>query len=386
MEIDAELVPESDLVIDAIYKSSNPNNAGGDVLSKIFRVGNSGGFRKSGQKNSRINYMVLYTSSENKNWVDTIDLLNGYVEYFGDNKKPGKELHETHNGGNTWLKSIFNALHEGRREEIPPIFIFQKVIQRDIRFRGLLVPGQEGIKEDLVALWKSENGERYQNYKAKFTILDEAVISKEWITSLENKEPYINEHTPKAWKEWIEKGVYRPLTSEPVNELKSKFDQIPSKQNDLKMIETICGYFNSKPTEFEKCASKIVEIMDPNIISCDVTQPSRDGGRDAIGVYQIGRGHTPVKLDFALEAKLYDIDNSIGVKELSRLISRIKHREFGIFVTTSYIGKQAYSEFIVEDNHPIIIITAIDIIRILKNNDITTPQILMNWLEANFIF
>ena len=36
--------------------------------------------------------------------------------------------------------------------------------------------------------------------------------------------------------------------------------------------------------------------------------------------------------------------NSVGVKELARLISRIKHREFGVLVTTSYVNEQAYRE------------------------------------------
>lgn len=72
------------------------------------------------------------------------------------------------------------------------------------------------------------------------------------------------------------------------------------------------------------------------------------------------------------------------MKDIARLISRIKHREFGIFVTTSYIGQQAYKEMIIEDKHPILIITAIDIIKILKNIDITTVPKLEKWLEDNF--
>ncbi len=36
--------------------------------------------------------------------------------------------------------------------------------------------------------------------------------------------------------------------------------------------------------------------------------------------------------------------NSVGVKELARRISRIKHGEFGALVTTSYVNGQAYRE------------------------------------------
>jgi hypothetical protein len=33
-----------------------------------------------------------------------------------------------------------------------------------------------------------------------------------------------------------------------------------------------------------------------------------------------------------------------GVREMSRLISRLRHRQFGVLVTTSYVDNQAYRE------------------------------------------
>jgi hypothetical protein len=43
-----------------------------------------------------------------------------------------------------------------------------------VQFRSLAVPGATGIAstEDLVALWKSSRGQRFQNYRALFTVLD----------------------------------------------------------------------------------------------------------------------------------------------------------------------------------------------------------------------
>ena len=72
--------------------------------------------------------------------------------------------------------------------------------------------------------------------------------------------------------------------------------------------------------------------------------------------------------------------NSVGVKETSRLISRIKYRDFGILVTTSYVGIQAYKE-IKEDKHPVIVISAIDIINILNKAGYKTKDDVLNWLE-----
>lgn|GEM_PF-5943694 len=62
-----------------------------------------------------------------------------------------------------------------------------------------------------------------------------------------------------------------------------------------------------------------------------------------------------ISLDFALEAKCYARENGVGVKELSRLISRLRHRQFGILVTTSYLGHEAYQE-LRSDRHPVVVI------------------------------
>ena len=63
---------------------------------------------------------------------------------------------------------------------------------------------------------------------------------------------------------------------------------------------------------------------------------------------------------------------------MSRLISRIRYRQFGVLVTTSYVHKQAYQE-VVDDGHPILIVTAADIAAILRRNSIYTDNI-NEWL------
>ena len=98
---------------------------------------------------------------------------------------------------------------------------------------------------------------------------------------------------------------------------------------------------------------------------------------------RVGLATGGVELEFALEAKRYSLNNSVGVKETSRLISSIKHRQFGIFVTTSFVGDQAYKETI-EDQHPIVVISGKDIVDILISAGINSVDILNDWLESNF--
>lgn len=123
--------------------------------------------------------------------------------------------------------------------------------------------------------------------------------------------------------------------------------------------------------------------MDTRFVGFDLTRPWRDGGRDALGYYVIGTGgkaNHPLRIDCALEAKCYGQKNAVGVRQMSRLISRIRYRQFGIIVTTSFVDSQAYKE-VVEDGHPILIVTASDIGTILRNNSINTSNV-NSWLSS----
>lgn len=64
---------------------------------------------------------------------------------------------------------------------------------------------------------------------------------------------------------------------------------------------------------------------------------------------------------------------------MSRLISRLRYRQFGVLVTTSYINTQAYKE-IIEDGHPVLIINAADIARILRGQGIDYKSV-DTWLN-----
>ena len=95
----------ADLVIDAIYEGGLSGNAGDDPISKLMGCGNQGGFRQKGSLDD-IKYCVLYSELSNNEWPDELNSERGQFIYFGDNKKPGHELHETNKKGNLILKMI----------------------------------------------------------------------------------------------------------------------------------------------------------------------------------------------------------------------------------------------------------------------------------------
>ncbi len=377
---------ESDLVIDATYKGGRSGNSGDDPLNALMKVSLMGGFRYRGSLDA-LEVVVLTTTLNDPEWPDAIDRDTGVFTYYGDNKKPGRALHETPRHGNEILRQLFDMAHGGpdRRVKLPPIFVFASAgTWRDVIFIGLVVPGTADLRasEDLVAIWKTAGGRRFQNYRARFTILDIPAISREWINDIIAR----NAHSPNApspWKAWIDHGEQKPLLATRSIEHRRKHEQVPSDDDGRAIIKIIHDWFSGRPHDFEKCAAVIAKLMLPDVASLDLTRPSRDGGRDATGQLRIGIGQASILVDFAIEAKCYAPGSSVGVREISRLISRLRHRQFGILVTTSYLDSQAYQE-IKEDQHPIIVIAAIDILGLLRANGRADVHSVREWLVQDF--
>ena len=73
--------------------------------------GNRGGFRVANRSGERRHALaVLYSTLADSDWPDHLD-LRGRFTYYGDNKHPGHELHQTHRGGNRLLRLAFEATH-----------------------------------------------------------------------------------------------------------------------------------------------------------------------------------------------------------------------------------------------------------------------------------
>ncbi len=385
--ISTQTLSASDLVVDAVYQGGRQGNAGDDPLPKLMRVDSQGGFRYRGKVKGKLEMLVLMTSMDNPDWPDSLDVETGIFTYYGDNKKPGRDLHDTGRDGNLILKTIFEDGRAGQtgRHHVPPIFLFAKAgVSRDVRFLGLAVPGASDLdaSEELVAIWRNAKNERFQNYRARFTVLDAAVISRAWIDSMISGSP---DHSlaPEAWSKWRETGMRKPLIAARTLEYRSRIEQLPSDKEGLAIMEVVRGHFKDRPHAFEQCAAALARMMVPDIASLDVTRPSRDGGRDAVGQLRVGSGPSSILVDFALEAKCYTPPGAVGVKDMSRLISRLRHRQFGMLVTTSCVDLQAYKE-IKEDQHPIIVIAAADIIELLRRNGRGNTQSVLQWLNEEF--
>lgn len=394
MGVEFENLSNADLIVDTIYKGGKISGKGSEVLSKLMPgCSNSGGFRKVMRKDGSglPAYVVLYTSMQELEWPDYLDEQTGIFRYYGDNRSPGRAILDTPRKGNLLLEYVFDCLNskDGSISNIPPFFIFKKTgIGWDVKFLGLAAPGNPKISpdRDLVSFWRTMNEERFQNYEAYFTVLDTGeAINREWLNALIYDHDNSLQYAPDVWKNFVSKGRVGiiPLISKKIAAVPSKYDQLQSDVEGRACIQKIRDYYSKFPQGFENCAKDILEKTDSKFQDFELTRPWRDGGRDALGYYVIspgGKANIPLRIDCALEAKCYSEKNSVGVREMSRLISCIRYRQFGVMVTTSYVDKQAYKE-VIEDGHPILIMTATDIASTLRHNSIDSKNI-EDWLNS----
>jgi Restriction endonuclease len=212
-------------------------------------------------------------------------------------------------------------------------------------------------------------------------------IPRSWLNDLRGG-VRLSENTPAPWVKWINGGAYTPLQAIAVTRLRSRARQLPADDHNIRILKLIVSFFKEHPDReyaFERGAGELVRMMDSNVREIELTRFWRDGGRDGLGKFRIGTKATEILVDFALEAKCKEpsIDRSSGVRETIRLISRLRHRQFGVFVTTSCVHEQAYNE-IIEDGHPVLIIAGIDICDILQKSGFNSEEAVGRWLQTNF--
>jgi hypothetical protein len=177
--------------------------------------------------------------------------------------------------------------------------------------------------------------------------------------------------------------VYDALTAPSTAVIRTATERVPADQLGRAMLATIYARFSDRPTHFEKCAVDIWRLIAPATGTVDVTRPSRDGGGDAVGEYLLGPAADPVRIDFALEAKCYAPTTVVGVRDVSRLVSRLRHRNFGVFITLSHFNAQVYAE-VRQDGHPIALVCGREIVEALRGKGYGDVAAVKAWLEASF--
>lgn len=210
-----EDLKDTDLQVDTMYLNRGANTIKDEPISNILNCANRGGLRYKGSIKdslSGIDYIVLYSNLTESHAPDYFITAASIFMYYGDNKE-GSDLLDTPKKANLILKKCFDALHEGRRKDIPPIFVFVRGESgRGVIFKGMAVPGASGlnIHNDLIKVEMTYDDKTFLTYKATFTILDIERVNRRWIEDI-MKGNSITENTSSIYRLWKEKGVYTPL-------------------------------------------------------------------------------------------------------------------------------------------------------------------------------
>src|SRR5687767_1149940 len=91
-----EELANADLLVDAVYRGGVTGSAADDPLARLLPVGNQGGFRFYGKRAMPgCRLIVLFSTFAEPDWPDGLDVETGQFTYYGDNRRPGHELHDT---------------------------------------------------------------------------------------------------------------------------------------------------------------------------------------------------------------------------------------------------------------------------------------------------
>ena len=132
-------------------------------------------------------------------WEDTIAVQRGYVEYWGDGTADNPY---DQSAQNERIVTAFERASAGRREEVPPILVFQKPEKGVVEFCGLCVP--DGLE---VRSYVDDSGTRVPNYLFHLLILDAPDVPVSWLHH--RARPSVEGEAPDAWRAWVETGAAR---------------------------------------------------------------------------------------------------------------------------------------------------------------------------------
>ncbi|MFE3960272.1 restriction endonuclease [Nocardia sp. NPDC059091] len=376
----------SDLYLDRIYAGKTQNGRSLDPLKQLFKVGVQGGirFRGSAVKNA-VRLVVLYSTGEDPDWRDKLDPQTGILEYYGDNKHPGRELLRTHLGGNIALRNAFTASRgsEQDRQTVSPFFYFERVSKKGslVRFRGLAAPGSETLTrtEELEALWWSKDGQRFQNYCARFTILNATTISHKWIETLLSGESPLGEGCPDAWREWVETRTYHALVAPSTDVARGVDGQLPEDVVGKDILNLLRQHFRAG-VNFRDFALAVWRFVAAGT-AIEAVVRGEGVRRRFGGDYLIGPSADKVAVWFALEAEVGEGDKPIS--DISHFSSSLRYREFGVFVTLSVFGSAVFHE-VKTGIRPVALVCGRDVVEALRRQGLSDVGSVKAWLDSLF--
>jgi hypothetical protein len=172
----------ADLTVERVYQGAAGNWAD-DPLAQL-PVGNQGGFWTHGSPangspaKDEVRLVVLFTSGAEPDWPDALDV-------YTSSHRDGNCM--TRRAGATCCCARSSSGLMTEHRAVPALR--RSSCSTGPGGEGMCVPRPAGswfrsrlsCEEDLVAVWRTTAGQRFQNYRAQFTVLDAESAWRTWI-------------------------------------------------------------------------------------------------------------------------------------------------------------------------------------------------------------
>ena len=330
-------------------------------------------------------------------WSDVIRPDEGFVTYYGDNKDPENRDALSVRGNQLLVEAMtqHHSLDRGIRMQSPPILVVSTRDEAGPSSGYKMVEGVGIVKQaDLVLQRSEKTGSVFQNVRFDLLIFDlkddQDFVSMEWINARRNNQvdtARAHEYAPKAWKEFVERGIgsvetmRRRVMRNYVRDETAQKPLLGSPLEDI-LLKTIDHFAHSKH-DFEAVAARVVErvFIDQGLDYRTgwITPKSGDGGFDFVGCIDLDRnGGFPSSRQVVLGQAKCEQSATSG-RDIARLAARLRRGWQGAYVTTSTFSRRVQEEVLV-DKFPILLVPGLRVAAILKDELDQTGSTLFDYL------
>jgi hypothetical protein len=303
-------------------------------------------------------------------WQDVFDVDNGYIRYYGDNRRAGVDPDSVR--GNRALKHAFDGhqtpIDDDRRRAVPLIF-FRRV-PREGRQKGY--PRFEGFgiaRACRRVVQLDAVGEPFVNYEFDFLVMDLSVENEifdwSWINARRAANCTLEESlslAPRSWRLWMKSGedsVSAIRRSVVRRMLVPTVEQQPLLgSRGERILRDVRDYYLGRETRFEAVAGWVTEriLAGTGIYRhFGVTRSTGDRGFDFLGRLDLGGGFGTVRLVVLGQAKCEKPNTATSGLDVARTVARLRRGWIGAYVTTGYFSQPIQTE-ILQDRYPILLV------------------------------
>lgn len=343
-------------------------------------------------------------------WLDEVDVGNGFIRYFGDNKPELDKPAEDAPGNKALLEemdlSTSGALAD--RCRAAPLLFFRNLGSATGRsvteFLGY------GVIKEAHRVTQLYRGRTFSNYAFDCVLFggdtDEQgrdSVDLAWVDSRRDKsldDAACLEGAPVSWRRWARTGI-GSLDDRDVRRFVLPHAwpyeaQVPEEDSALGAVlrEVYEKYDSNYKHGFQALAALVAKqvIAGPGLSYQEgwVTPVGPDGGVDFVQRLDVGTGMSSTKLIVLGQAKCrkpWPKGGGVTAEELARVVARLRRGWVGVYVTTSFFTEPAQREMVV-DEYPIVLISGNRLAQVTEqlrdDRGFASIKELLTWVDGEY--